>query len=155
MHIHYGGIEAVKGIDLTVEEGEIVTLIGGNGAGKTTTLKTISGIKHPTTGDRVPGASRSTACRRTKIMSLGIAHAPEGRRIFGRMTVRENLEMGLYASPTGTGGKSPQGGRGTRSRVRAVPGPQAALLAARRNALGGRAADAGDRPGADDPTRTC
>jgi branched-chain amino acid transport system ATP-binding protein len=101
VHIHYGGIEAVKGVNLAVEEGEIVTMIGANGAGKTTTLKTISGVKHPTVGtisfqgkpiDRLPAH---------KIVGLGIGHAPEGRRVFARMSVLENLQMGLYAGDRG------------------------------------------------------
>jgi branched-chain amino acid transport system ATP-binding protein len=97
VRIHYGGIEAVKGIDIAVDEGEVVTMIGANGAGKTTTLKTISGLKRPSGG--------VITFRGTRI-GLGIGHAPEGRRIFGRMSVRENLEMGLYASPDGGGGRA-------------------------------------------------
>jgi branched-chain amino acid transport system ATP-binding protein len=97
VHIHYGGIEAVKGIDMHVEEGEIVTLIGGNGAGKTTTLKTISGLKHPSAGKITFRGSRIEGSPPHRIVAAGIGHAPEGRRIFARMTVRENLEMGLYA----------------------------------------------------------
>ncbi len=107
VRIHYGGIEAVKGVDLSVDEGEIVTLIGGNGAGKTTTLKTISGLKHPTTGSIAFRGKRIDALPAHQIVSMGIGHAPEGRRIFGRMTVDENLEMGLYAG----GGKKREGGR--------------------------------------------
>ncbi len=98
VHIHYGGIEAVKGIDLKVEEGEVVTLIGGNGAGKTTTLKTISGIKHPTSGTITFRGKRIDGTPAHQVAGLGIGHAPEGRRIFGRMSVRENLRMGQYAS---------------------------------------------------------
>ena len=95
LRIHYGGIEAVKGIDLHVEEGEIVTLIGGNGAGKTTTLKTISGLKRPTEGTIAFRGQRIEGMASHRVVTLGIGHAPEGRRIFGRMSVRENLEMGL------------------------------------------------------------
>ena len=98
VHIHYGGIEAVKGIDLSVEEGEIVTLIGGNGAGKTTTLKTISGVKRPTTGSIAFRDQRIDGKPAHEVAGLGIGHAPEGRRIFGRMSVRDNLAMGLYAA---------------------------------------------------------
>jgi len=105
VHIHYGGIEAVKGIDLRVEDGEVVTLIGGNGAGKTTTLKTISGMKRPSVGSITFKGRRIDGVPAHKIVSLGIGHAPEGRRIFGRMTVKENLEMGLYASG-GDGGRA-------------------------------------------------
>jgi branched-chain amino acid transport system ATP-binding protein len=105
VRIHYGGIEAVKGIDLRVEEGEIVTMIGANGAGKTTTLKTISGLKRPTAGSITFQGQRIDAMPAHRIVGMGIGHAPEGRRIFGRMSVRENLEMGLYA-----GGKGRDGG---------------------------------------------
>src|SRR5947208_13042 len=101
VHIHYGGIEAVKGIDLRVEEREVVTIIGANGAGKTTTLKTISGLKHPSTGSITFRGKRIDATPAHRIVGLGIGHAPEGRRIFGRMSVRENLEMGLYAASDG------------------------------------------------------
>ncbi len=98
VRVHYGGIEAVKGISLTVNEGEIVTLIGGNGAGKTTTLKTVSGLKRPSRGSITFRGERIDSVPAHRIVQKGIGHAPEGRRIFGRMTVRENLEMGLYAS---------------------------------------------------------
>jgi branched-chain amino acid transport system ATP-binding protein len=98
VHIHYGGIEAVKGIDLRVEEGEIVTMIGANGAGKTTTLKTISGLKAPTEGTITFNGERIDGKAAHQVTGLGLGHAPEGRRIFGRMTVRENLQMGLYAA---------------------------------------------------------
>jgi branched-chain amino acid transport system ATP-binding protein len=106
VHIHYGGIEAVKGITLNVEQGEIVTMIGANGAGKTTTLKTISGLKRPTAGSIVFQGQRIDGLPAHKIVSMGVGHAPEGRRIFGRMTVRENLEMGLYAATQGNGGRA-------------------------------------------------
>jgi branched-chain amino acid transport system ATP-binding protein len=105
IRIHYGGIEAVKGVDLVVDEGEIVTMIGANGAGKTTTLKTISGLKRPTSGSITFRGERIDAMPAHRIVSMGIGHAPEGRRIFHRMSVRENLEMGLYA-----GGRSRNGG---------------------------------------------
>jgi branched-chain amino acid transport system ATP-binding protein len=112
VRIHYGGIEAVKGIKLKVEPEEIVTMIGANGAGKTTTLKTISGLKRPTAGRIVFRDQRIDNTPAHRIVSLGIGHAPEGRHIFGRMTVRENLEMGLYASADGGregGGKRKSG----------------------------------------------
>jgi len=104
VRIHYGGIEAVKGINLMVDEGEIVTMIGANGAGKTTTLKTISGLKRPTTGVIVFRGKRIDGVPAHEIVGLGIGHAPEGRRIFGRMTVLENLQMGLYGAK-GDGGR--------------------------------------------------
>ena len=96
VHVHYGVIEAVKGISLSVDEGEIVTLIGGNGAGKTTTLKTISGVRRPSTGTITFAGRRIDSLSAHKIVELGLGQAPEGRRIFGRMSVRENLGMGAY-----------------------------------------------------------
>jgi len=97
VHVRYGNIEAVKGISLAVEEGEIVTLIGGNGAGKTTTLKTISGVRRPSQGEIRFEGRRIDNTQPHEIVSRGICQAPEGRRIFPRMSVRENLEMGAYA----------------------------------------------------------
>jgi branched-chain amino acid transport system ATP-binding protein len=96
LSVRYGGIEAVRGISIRVDEGEIVTLIGGNGAGKTTTLKTISGVKRPSAGEIVFEGTPIHTQKAHEIVRLGICQAPEGRRIFPRMTVRENLEMGAY-----------------------------------------------------------
>jgi branched-chain amino acid transport system ATP-binding protein len=96
IHVFYGNIEAVKGISLTVDEGEIVTLIGGNGAGKTTTLKTISGVNKAATGTIHFAGERIDALPSHEIVLRGVCQAPEGRRIFPRMSVRENLEMGAY-----------------------------------------------------------
>ena len=96
VRIRYGGIEAVKGISFTVNEGELVTLIGGNGAGKTTTLKTISGAKRPSEGSITFRDERIDNLPAHDIVELGICQSPEGRRIFPRMSVRENLEMGSY-----------------------------------------------------------
>jgi branched-chain amino acid transport system ATP-binding protein len=96
VHTYYGNIHALKGITIEVARGEIVTLIGSNGAGKTTTLKTISGLLHPRQGSvRFEGRdiSRVPAHR---LVADGIGHAPEGRRIFSRLTVLENLQMGAY-----------------------------------------------------------
>ncbi len=97
VHVFYGNIEAVKGISLTVEEGEIVTLIGGNGAGKTTTLKTISGVRRVAQGSIRFAGERIETLAPHQIVERGICQAPEGRRIFPRMSVRENLEMGAFA----------------------------------------------------------
>jgi branched-chain amino acid transport system ATP-binding protein len=96
VHVRYGGIEAVKGITFEVDEGELVTLIGGNGAGKTTTLKTISGLRRPSEGTILFEGRPIEATPAHEIVDLGVCHAPEGRRIFPRMTVHENLEMGAY-----------------------------------------------------------
>ena len=92
----YGRIEALKGISLEVHEGEIVTLIGSNGAGKTTTLRTINGIVAPRAGKITFAGTDITRSRAHDIVKLGIAQSPEGRRLFPRMTVRENLELGAY-----------------------------------------------------------
>ncbi len=96
VRIRYGAIEAVKGISLSVSEGEIVTLIGGNGAGKTTTLRTISGVKRPADGSIRFRGERIDGLPAHQVVARGIGHAPEGRRIFSRMSVRENLGMGAY-----------------------------------------------------------
>jgi branched-chain amino acid transport system ATP-binding protein len=93
----YGSIQALRGVTLTVDQGEIVTLIGSNGAGKTTTLRTIAGVLRPRTGRVSLAGADLTKERADRIVRLGISHAPEGRRIFPRMSVRENLEMGAYA----------------------------------------------------------
>jgi branched-chain amino acid transport system ATP-binding protein len=96
IHVFYGSIEALKGISLTVNEGEIVTLIGSNGAGKSTTLRAISGLNQPKTG-RIKFRGREIhELLGYQVAELGIAQAPEGRRIFSRMTVLENLEMGAF-----------------------------------------------------------
>ena len=96
IHTFYGAIEALKGVSLTVEEGEIVTLIGANGAGKSTTLRSISGLSPPRTGSiRFRGDEISTEPAQ-EIVRLGISQSPEGRRCFQRMSVRENLELGAY-----------------------------------------------------------
>lgn len=92
----YGNIQALKGISLTVYPGEIVTLIGSNGAGKTTTLKTISGIIRPRAGQIFLRGERIDNKPPEEIVKQGISHSPEGRKIFPRMTVLENLEMGAY-----------------------------------------------------------
>jgi branched-chain amino acid transport system ATP-binding protein len=96
VHTYYGNIEALKGISLTVDQGEIVTLIGSNGAGKTTTLRTIAGVLRPRHGKVRLGEADLTKTPPSNIVRLGIAHSPEGRRIFSRMTVKENLEMGAF-----------------------------------------------------------
>src|SRR5438270_3706535 len=93
----YGHIQALKGISLTVDEGEIVTLIGANGAGKSTTLNTISGILHPRRGSVLLAGEPIEQLPPHRIVELGICQSPEGRRIFPRMTVLENLEMGAFS----------------------------------------------------------
>ena len=96
LHTFYGNIEALKGISLTVDEGEVVTLIGSNGAGKSTTLRSISGITPPRAGTIKFDGTEIGEVPPQDIVQLGISQAPEGRHIFPRMTVRENLELGAY-----------------------------------------------------------
>ena len=94
--VHYHKVAAVKNISIEVEEGQIVTLIGANGAGKSTTLRTISGLKRPSEGGIRFAGEKIDRLAPEKITKLGIAHVPEGRRVFPYMTVLENLEMGAY-----------------------------------------------------------
>jgi branched-chain amino acid transport system ATP-binding protein len=96
IHVYYGNIAAVKGISLTVFPGEIVTLIGGNGAGKSTTMRTISGLLKPKRGEVHFEGKRISGLKGHEVAERGIAQSPEGRRIFGRMTVTENLELGAF-----------------------------------------------------------
>ncbi|MCX7754188.1 MAG: ABC transporter ATP-binding protein [Anaerolineales bacterium] len=96
VHSYYGRIHALKGISLEVNEGEIVTLIGANGAGKSTTLRTISGILHPREGRILLNGQDISHMEPHKIVYAGVGHVPEGRGIFPKLTVRENLEMGAF-----------------------------------------------------------
>jgi branched-chain amino acid transport system ATP-binding protein len=99
VHTYYGQIHALQGVTMTVNKGEVVTLIGANGAGKTTTLKTISGMLHPRGGSvHFEGDDISKVPAHT-LVERGIGHAPEGRRIFSRLTVLENLQMGAFSRP--------------------------------------------------------
>jgi branched-chain amino acid transport system ATP-binding protein len=102
IQVFYGKIHALKGISISVEKGEIVALLGNNGAGKTTTLKTISGLLRPRTGRILLEGQPINALPPHEIVALGVAQAPEGRRIFNRLTVTENLEMGAYLRSDGT-----------------------------------------------------
>lgn len=96
IHVYYGAIHAIKGISLTVEEGEIVTLIGANGAGKSTTLRTISGLLTPKEGTIEFLGEKISGAPAHKIVRAGISQVPEGRRIFADMTVMENLDLGAF-----------------------------------------------------------
>ena len=96
LDVAYGEIRALKGVALEVGQGEIVTILGNNGAGKTTTLKTISGLLQPTRGTITLENQSLLDVPPHTIVSRGVAHVPEGRRIFNRLTVRENLTMGAY-----------------------------------------------------------
>ncbi|ALG12468.1 ABC transporter ATP-binding protein [Kibdelosporangium phytohabitans] len=96
LSVAYGAIEAVRDITFSVDEGQIVSLIGANGAGKTTTLRTISGLLRPTRGEVLFRGKPIHKQAAHEILASGIAHCPEGRRLFGRMTVEENLQLGAY-----------------------------------------------------------
>jgi branched-chain amino acid transport system ATP-binding protein len=96
IHAHYGSIEALRGVSLTVEEGEVVTLIGSNGAGKSTTLRSISGLTPASSGTITFSGENITRVPPHEIVTRGIALAPEGRHCFPRMTVRENLDLGAH-----------------------------------------------------------
>ena len=102
IHTYYGNIHALKGISITVEEGEIVTLIGGNGAGKTTTLRSISGLIQPRSGDIIFEGEKISDSPAHELVYKGITMVPEGRGIFARLTVFENLDMGAYSLPDRT-----------------------------------------------------
>ena len=97
VHTYYGHIHALKGVSVNVDKGEIVTLIGANGAGKSTTLKTISGLLKPRQGRIALEGEDLTRYRPHEIVAKGVVQVPEGRRVFGRLTVVENLEMGAFA----------------------------------------------------------
>jgi branched-chain amino acid transport system ATP-binding protein len=99
VHTYYGQIHALQGIDIEVNKGEVVTLIGANGAGKTTTLKTISGLLHPRHGKVWFEGEDISHVPAHRLVEKGIGHAPEGRRIFSRLTVVENLQMGAFSRP--------------------------------------------------------
>ena len=96
IHVHYGQVAAVKGISLEVDEGDFVALIGSNGAGKSTTLRTISGLEHPSAGSIVFDGESIDRLSADRIVRLGIAHVPEGRRVFKDLTVTENLRLGAF-----------------------------------------------------------
>jgi len=96
IHVYYGNIAAVKGISLEVQKGEIVTLIGSNGAGKSTTMRTISGLVSPRRGSITFEGRKISGMPGHQVTALGISQSPEGRRIFGRMTVDENLDLGAF-----------------------------------------------------------
>ncbi len=96
LHVSYGAINAIKGIDLHVNRGEVVAILGANGAGKTTTLRTISGLLKPTLGKIIFDEADITLLPAYDIVALGMSHSPEGRRVFGTLSVKENLMMGAY-----------------------------------------------------------
>jgi branched-chain amino acid transport system ATP-binding protein len=99
LHVYYGNIHALKGISIHIQPGEIVTLIGANGAGKSTTLNTISGLLRPRQGSIKYDGKDITSVPAYKVVTRGISQSPEGRKIFPRMSVQENLEMGAFSRP--------------------------------------------------------
>ena len=96
VHTYYGHIHALQGVTITIRRGEVVTLIGANGAGKTTTLKTVSGLLHPRQGTVIFEGQDISRTAAHQLVRMGIGHAPEGRRIFSRLSVLENLQMGAF-----------------------------------------------------------
>ena len=100
LHVNYGAVHALNGVSLTVQDGEIVSLIGANGAGKTTTLRTITGLEKAASGSITFDGVDLRKTEPSKIITHKLAHVPEGRHIFPTMTVEENLEMGAYTDPT-------------------------------------------------------
>ena len=96
IRVNYGMINAIKGISFSVEQGEVIALIGANGAGKTTTLHTISGLLRPKSGQILFNGLDITKVQPHKIVSMGIAHVPEGRRVFSQLSVMDNLKMGAF-----------------------------------------------------------
>ena len=100
LHVNYGAVHALNGVSMTVKDGEIVSLIGANGAGKTTTLRTITGLEKAASGSITFDGHDLRKTEPSKIITLKLAHVPEGRHIFPQMTVEENLEMGAFTDPT-------------------------------------------------------
>ena len=148
LNVYYGAIHALQGVTFTVDEGEIVTLIGANGAGKSTTLKTISGLLRPRAGTVRLRGEEIVRTPAQDIVRLGIVHVPEGRKIFAPLTVQENLEMGAFTR------SDPAEIKQSMERVfQSFPAPERALRAVWGHAVGRRAADAGHRPWAHGPTQ--
>ena len=141
--VSYGNIAAVKDLSMTVYAGEIVTLIGSNGAGKSTTLRTISGLLRPRSGDVVFKGNKINGIPGHEVVKLGICQSPEGRKIFQRMTVSENLDLGAFTrKDTAKIARGPEPGAGP------VPAPAGTDRPEGRHHVRRRAADAGRRPGA-------
>ena len=131
VHTYYGAIHALRGVSFTVDEGEIVTLIGSNGAGKSTTLRTISGLLRPRQGEIWLRGERIDSRKPHEIVALGVSQSPEGRRVFARMNIQENLEMGAFARKD----RGRPRGR-VRAGVRAVPPAERAQAPEGRHPVG-------------------
>jgi branched-chain amino acid transport system ATP-binding protein len=114
IEVRYGNIRALKGVSFEVAEGEIVALLGANGAGKTTTQKTVSGMLRPSLGGIIYDGQRIDGIPAHELIRLGICHVPEGRHVFPRMTVAENLEMGARAFPAAARALQAAGGHALR-----------------------------------------
>ena len=147
LRTRYGAIEALKGISLTVAEGEVVTLIGSNGAGKTTTLRSISGLTPASAGKIVFAGEEITRVPAHEIVVRGIALAPEGRHCFARMTVRENLDLGAHRR------RGPEIAEDLARVYELFPQLKERDAAEGRHDVGRRAADARDRPRPDGPAQ--
>ena len=145
LHVHYGAIHAIKGVSLTVGDGEIVSLIGANGAGKTTILRTISNLNRATSGEVMLDKSDLRKVDPNRIISMGLAHVPEGRHVFSRMTVLENLKMGAYSLKD-----KARVDANVEMVFKSFPRLRERGQAGGGHAFRRRAADAGHRPRADD-----
>ena len=149
INVHYGAIQALRGVSFHLNEGEIVTLIGANGAGKSTSLNTISGLLRPTTGTITYHGEEITSMSPPKIVSRGLIQVPEGRKIFSSLTVWENLDMGAYLN-------SDQKEKDSLLEMvyDALPPPQRTDETERRHSFRRRTADAGDWPGINGQTQS-
>ncbi len=118
LNVFYGAIQAINDLSITVNEGEVVSIIGGNGAGKSTLLRTVSGLLRPRTGRIEFKGEEIQGCPADRIVRMGISHSPEGRRIFTNMTVHENLQMGAFTRADGDVGKDMEAAMDLFPRVR-------------------------------------
>ena len=130
LNVYYGAIHALQGVSFSVDEGEIVSLIGANGAGKSTTLKTVSGLLRPRVGDVLLRGESLKTMPAQDIVRRGVIHVPEGRKIFAPLTVQENLEMGAFTRKDKDEIRTEPG-----ARLQELPPPQGAAQPAWRHAL--------------------
>ena len=148
LYAGYGTSEVLVGVSLEVRQGAVVALIGPNGAGKTTTMRAISGLLKPTSGKVVIDGTPVQGMDASRIARLGLAHAPEGRRVFGTLSVEDNLLLGAYSRLPHFVGFARQGRQRPGPGLRTLPPPQGTAAPDRRDPLRRRAADARHRPGA-------